>query len=962
MLYIPLYIKTEYSLLDSMIKIKDLVKFAKDNGYKALTITDNNLFGAYEFYLECIKNNILPIIGLEVEVDNDIIILYAKNNNGYKNLIKINENEKTFDLLKHYSDDLICILPFNLKEKYNFYEKIYNDIFIGYKSNNEKEKLNIKNRIYMNKILYLEKKDKIYYLYLNGIKNDKTIKEININSDNYLNIDINNMELENYNYIYNNCKVKIEKQDDLLPKYDVPQNYDEYTYLREMCRVGLKKRFGDKVKAIYIERIKYELEMIKSMGFCNYFLVVMDYVRFARLNNILVGPGRGSAAGSLVAYVLFITDVDPIKYNLLFERFLNPNRVTMPDIDIDFEYDRREEVINYCIKKYSKKKVAGIVTFTTLASRQVLRDVSKVMDLDQNMVDAFVKLIDSKKTLKENMDNIKVKELLNRKELNELYQISIRLEGLKRHASIHAAGIIISNRELDEVIPIVYHDNMYFTCFTSNYLEQLGLLKMDFLALKNLSLITSTISNMKSDGIEINFNEIPLNDSKTFDIFKNANTVGIFQFDSEGIKNFLKKLKPNNLEELSIALALYRPGPMANIDSFIRRKNGYEKIDYIDESLKEILLPTYGIIIYQEQIMKISNVMAGFSLGEADILRRAMSKKKESILLDLKEKFIKGSIDNGYKVETASKVYDLILKFASYGFNRSHSVAYAIISYKMAYLKAHYNKYFMKNLLDNVAGTISTKEYIYEAKMNDITILNPDINLSSNKYVVESNGLRFPLNGIRNVGYNSINKILEERENGIFNDIFDFICRTYSNGINKKTIISLIDAGCFDSFNINHKTLIENLDIIVNYNELYKQLGSDTEKPILTGYNEFDEKELINRSFEVFGFYLNNHPLTNIKMKNKNYISLNNIENYFDKFVDTVLIVDKIKIIDTKNNKKMCFITASDELSSIDLVIFPNIIDRLDNIKVSDIIMVRGRVEKRFDKYQIVVNEIRKWF
>ena len=411
MFYIPLYIKTEYSLLDSTIRIKELVEYAKLNNIKALTITDNNLYGAYEFYLECTKNDIKPIIGLEVDLNDLKIVLYSKNINGYKNLIKINEEEKTLELLNKYSSDLICIVPFKSLNIYEDLNKIYKDIFIGYKDSYELENIKYDNKIYLNEILYLNKNDKIYYLYLQGIKKGITINEINIKEENYLNLEINE-DLENYKYIYDNVNLVLEKRNDLLPIYEIEEGYTDYTYLKEMCRRGLKKRFGERVNSIYIERIKYELEIIKQMGFCNYFLVVMDYVRFAKEKGILVGPGRGSAAGSLVAYVLEITDVDPIKYNLLFERFLNPNRITMPDIDIDFEYNRREEVINYCIEKYGIKKVASIVTFGTLASRQVIRDVGRVMDLDPKELDSFVKLIDSKISLKENFKNSKIENII----------------------------------------------------------------------------------------------------------------------------------------------------------------------------------------------------------------------------------------------------------------------------------------------------------------------------------------------------------------------------------------------------------------------------------------------------------------------------------------------------------------------------------------------------------------------
>lgn len=964
MLYIPLYIKTDYSLLDSLVKIKDLVLFAKDNGYKALSIVDDNLCGVYEFYKECINNNIKPIIGLEVKVENYKILLYAKGDIGYKNLIALNQIEdKNIDIISKYSDDLICIVPFESKSLYNSLNKVFKDIFVGYKNKNELELLDMDNIIYVDQVNYINKNDKIYYMYLTGIKNGKTINEIEYSSDNYLkNIDEIDLSLnDNYKYIYDNCNLKIEKRNDLLPIYDVGENYTEFTYLKEMCRKGLKKRFGDKVSKVYIDRIKYELNVIKEMGFCNYFLVVMDYVRYAKESGILVGPGRGSAAGSLVAYVLEITEIDPIRYNLMFERFLNSKRVTMPDIDIDFENNRRSDVINYCINKYGEKNVAGIITFGTLASRQVIRDVSRVMDYDQSKIDYIAKLIDSKDSLKKNLNNPKLKEIIeSNKDIKKLYDIALKLEGIKRHTSVNAAGIIISSKSLDQVLPIIKHDDMYLACFTKDYLEEIGLLKMDFLSLKNLTMITEILEEMKKDNILVDFNNIPLNDPKTFEIFRNGNTNGIFQYESNGMKNFLKKLKPNSLEDLFSANAIFRPGPMDNIDLFVERKHGIKKIDYIDNRLEDILKPTYGIIVYQEQIMKISNVMAGYNLEEADILRRAMSKKKEDILIKEKDKFISGSIKNGYSEEIALKVYNLILKFSEYGFNRSHSVAYSIISYKMAYLKANYPKYFMKCLLDYSIGTINIKDSVYEAKSNDIKVLNPDINKSYDSFTISSEGLIYPLNSIKNVGYNVVKQIVEERKKGLFTDIFDFMIRMYSNTINKNLIINLINSGCFDSFNVNHRTLIENLDIIINYVDLYNELEGEAVKPNLVYYDEYSESELLQKSFDVFGFYLSNHPVTNIRLKDNSLISLNLIKNYFDKFINIVVIIDRIKVIDTKNNEKMCFISGSDEFGSLEIVLFPKTFALNNDIKVGEIVKFRGRIEKRFDEYQMVVSNVNK--
>ncbi|MDD3453520.1 MAG: DNA polymerase III subunit alpha [Bacilli bacterium] len=965
-MYTPLYIKTENTLLSSMIKINELINYAVENNLSTLTITDNNMFGAMEFYLKCIKNNIKPIIGLEIKVDNKIIILYAKNNKGYKNLIKISSNDINFENIKSYSDNLICIIPFNSTDLYNKLKDMFEHTFISYKNDFELNQIDQNIAIYMNEILSLNKEDAKYINYLYAIKEGLILEQIDINKqDNYI------KSLEEYikidktiknNYKINElCNITITKENDLLPIYDCPNN-DQYSYLKKLCIDGMKQRFGNEISKTYQERLRYELDVINKMGFCNYFLIVQDYVNYAKSNGILVGPGRGSAAGSLVSYILNITDVDPIKYNLLFERFLNPERITMPDIDIDFEYNRREEVINYCINKYGLKKVAGIITFGTLGAKQSIRDVGRVQNVDLSIIDRICKNIDTNLTLKENYNKSNnLKQILNDKSLMELYKVAIILEGMKRHISSHAAGIVMCNKEIDEVIPLYKKDNFYITGYSMEYLEDIGLLKMDFLALKNLTTITNIVNDINSSGINIDFNNIPLDDEKTLDLFKNGDTLGIFQFESSGMIKFLKKFKPDNFEDLFACLALYRPGPMDNIDLYIERKNGQNKIDYIIEELKPILKPTYGIMIYQEQIMQVAHVLANYSLGEADILRRAISKKKESVLLKEKEKFIKRAINNGYNINDVEKVFNLILKFASYGFNRAHSVAYSFISYKMAYLKVNYPKYFMRSLLDMATGSvIDTKDYINECKNINLNVLCPDINKSGINYIIENDDIRYPLSNIKNIGNITANYIINERKNGFYLDIYDFIKRSDKKIINKKILESLILSGCFSESNINKKTLINNLDLIINYGELIKDIDeSYALKPILEDQEEFSLKELLDIELDLFGFYLTNHPVTIYKNKYKNIIDLKNVSHYFDKTIDIIVLVDKIKEIETKKNDIMCFIVGSDEQNNIDIVLFPKIYDKLNKTKHGDIVLIRGKVEKRFDKYQIIVDNLK---
>ena len=941
----PLYIKTDNSLLSSLIKIDDLINFAIKNNIKSLAITDDSMYGVLEFYLKCKKNNIKPIIGLEIAD----IVLYAINYQGYQNLIKlstINSKEKVdLSTLMKYSDELVCIVPYYNLENYDNY-KFYKYLYQGYTNLDEKKSLT-GNTVYLNEVLYLEESDRSYLKYLYAINKGVSVKEINLNKhDNHL-----------LNYqLYNNdcneeiidlCNVTLPLKQDLLPIYSCPDNLDSYTYLKQLVIKGLKEIFGEKVNKIYLDRLKYELDIINKMGFCNYFLVVWDYVRYAKENGILVGPGRGSAAGSLVSYCLNITTIDPIKYDLLFERFLNPERISMPDIDIDFEYTRREEVLNYCIDKYGIKKVAPIITFGTLGSKQVIRDVGKALNIDSKEIDNFAKALDSRLSLYENYPRIKnfIKDNI---ELKKLYKIALKLEGLKRHTSIHAAGVVMSKENLDEIIPLVYHDNLYITGYSMEYLEDLGLLKMDFLALKNLTLINNILKE-----INIKFEDIPLNDEKAIKIFNDVDTIGIFQFESGGMINFLKKFKISNFDDIVAAIALFRPGPMQNIDTYIKRKNGLEKYEII-KPLEPILKSTYGIIIYQEQIMQIAHILANYSLAEADLLRKAMSKKKEDILLKEKDKFINQTIQNGYTKEVATDIYNLILKFASYGFNKAHSVSYALISYKMAYLKSHYYPVFMKHLLSMVIGSeIKTREYINMCK-DKIEVLKPDINISDIDYIIKDNKLIYPLTNIKNVGLIAAKAIVEERKKGKFKDVFDFFARCYGKSINNKIIESLNKAGCFLEF-CNQKTIDNNIDILINYSELGGLL-EDALKPELINYQEYSKQELLSREIEVFGTYLSSHPVTNLKHKIK-AINLKDIVNYYDKNIIALIYIERIKKVKTKSNKEMIFITGSDETNICEFILFPR---EFCDIIIGSIYIVEGKVEKRFDKYQIIINRIKK--
>lgn len=968
--YTPLQVKTSYSILSSLNDIKKLVSLASEYGYTSLAITDeSNMFGVMEFYLECQKYNIKPIIGIELNYENTILLLYAKNLSGYHNLIKLStiksDRELTIEDLTTYKDNLILIMPYSTLDEsiYN----LYDDKYIGYQTKEERSKITIPSKkVFINNIKYLHQSDYVYLDYIYMIRDSKVLGEYELNTHqgNYL-MDPSIVktlspeeDIKNTQIISDSCNVELTYTKGLLPIYD--QNINSRQYLYDLSHKGLNKRLNGNVPKNYLDRLEKELKVIDEMNFNDYFLIVYDYVFFAKKNNILVGPGRGSAAGSLVSYTLGITDIDPIKYDLLFERFLNKERVTMPDIDIDFDANRRGEVIDYVINKYGEKKVVGIITFNTLGAKQVIRDVGRVLNISQRLIDTIAKMCtkDLKTSYEENPN---LKKLINNStDLKKLYDISMHLEGLPRHISVHAAGVVMSNTCIDEVIPLYRNQlGMYVTGYSKDYLEPLGLLKMDFLGISNLTMLDEVINNIReNEKINITFANIPMDDKKTIALFNTGNTDGIFQFESPGMIKFLKKLKATSFKDIYAAISLYRPGPMDSIDDYIKRREGKVAIDYIHKNLEPILKETYGIIIYQEQIMQIACKIAGYTLGEADILRRAMAKKKESVLINEKTKFTEKSLALGYDIDTINKVYDIILRFANYGFNKSHAVAYSVISYKMAFLKAHFYPYFMVSLLTNsINNENKTNIYIAKLRQNNIPVLLPNINQSENKYITKNNQIICPLSIIRNVGTSITTIILKEREKSPFKDFIDFCVRLTSQSINKKVLTSLILSGSFDTFGYNKKTLINNLDNILNYVELSKDAGFiELVPPIIDEFPEYTKEELINNELNTFGFYLTYHPVSKYK-ENINTSTLL-LEEYTDKFIELVLEINQIKEIVTKKNDVMAFVKASDEYKQIDLTLFPKVYAENKNLEIKNIVKIYGKVEKRFDNYQIIVSRI----
>lgn len=935
---IPLKITTEYSLLKSLIKLPDLISFLLENNIKECAICDENLNGFMDFYLKCKENNIKPIIGLDTVYESMHIYVYAKNYLGYQELLKIDYLKENMNLSYLENSNLLVIIPF---KSIDIYEKLkYKDnVYIGFCNDIEKNNaLLISDKIvYVDNVRCLFKKDISYLKYL------KMLNDNFVYNDNAY---YKTSSFEDIQTTYEfskqiNLEIPFDKK--YIPKYNNSDN--NYEYLKKLCILGLNKRFNGKVSNKYKERILYELDVINKMGFVDYFLIVYDYVLYAKKNDIFVGPGRGSAAGSLVSYSLGITNIDPIKYDLLFERFLNINRKKMPDIDIDFESDKRINMIEYVKNKYGFDKVAVGLTFNNYKAKLILRDLAKILKVDSNVFDKFIKNINSSLSLKENYQNEKVKKYIEMySELKNLYDISYHLEGLKKNTSTHAAGVIISSEKLGKIIPISNEDGTLKTGIEMPYLEKMGLLKMDFLALEKLNIISKVSKKIKN----FNINNIPLDDKKTLKIFYDADTDDIFQFESSYAKSVLDKLKITSFNELTVSLALVRPGANKQIDEYLKNKK--EGINLTGD-LADILGSTYGTIIYQEQVMKIFEKVGGYSLFEADDIRVAISKKKEDIINAQHDKFVSGGIKNGYSKEFVEKLFNKIKEFGGYGFNKSHSVAYALVSYQMAYLKANYPKEFMFYLLENNKDISKCEKILSSLKNSGYKLLKPNINYSIDKYAEKNGYILLPLNIIRGLNDDIISKIIRVRENG-FNDIFDFFVKTNSF-LNKETYLILIKSGALDIFKINKQTMIKNIDVILNYASIYSDgLG----KPILIKYPEYDDTTL--REFEIlsYGMYITNHPCS----KYKDVIKVENIKNYLFKNINMVLLIKSIRTIKDKKGGEMAFLECEDETGKVNLTMFSSLYAKNNDLKANELIIVNVKVSKRFDKLNVLVNNIKR--
>lgn len=1066
-----LHLHTEYSLLDGFSRIDELIEKAKSFGMDSLAITDHGqMYGVIEFYKKATAAGIKPIIGCEVyvsEKDHLIkdpsnkryyhLILLAKNNNGYQNLLKIVSEgyvngyyykpRVDLDFIKKYSDDIIALsaclsgevnqrilendieAAYETAKKYaevfgkdNYYLELQNHGLPEQKRVNEvlvkmHKDLDIE-LVATNDVHYINREDSFYQDVLLCIQTGALLKdedrmkmpcdEFYLKSPDEMYAIFKDYEraLENTNKIAQMCNVEIEFHHPHLPYFSkLPENMTNLEYLTQLVDEGLAKKYENVDEDIRARALK-EINVIHNMGYIDYFLIVWDFVRFAKENDIAVGPGRGSAAGSLVSYALDITQIDPLKYDLIFERFLNPERVSMPDIDIDFDYVRRDEVVEYVNELYGRDHVSQIVTFGRMQARNAIRDVGRVLDISYGKVDKIAKLVPVviNMTLDRALEESdKFKEAYESDaESKRLIDTARKVESLPRHTSIHAAGVVMSKEILTDIVPLALSNDQVVTQFNMTEIEELGLLKMDFLGLRNLTVIKDTIKDVKANhGIDVDIDNIDENDPNIIDQFNKAKTIGLFQFESPGMRNFLKNLKPTVFDDLVAANSLFRPGPMDEIPTYIHNKNNPKDVSFLDEKLKPILGVTYGIIVYQEQVMQIVQQLGGFSLGEADNLRRAMSKKKMDIMEANREIFVNGKVDengevvipgcirNGVSERAANKIYDEMISFAKYAFNKSHSAAYSLVAVQTAYLKHYFPEEYMANLISSVMDSAS-KLYLYvsEAKSMGIEVIAPDVNLSFQKFFAKDGKIIFGLSGIKNLGINFINAIISSRQkDGEFLNFKDFLERVEaydSRALNKKGLESLIKAGAFDSMGYARSKLMAvyekamatvhegqkvNVKGQMNLLDMASQTNENpTEDITFPDISEYPKKVKLSLEKDVLGFYISDHPLSEANDKLKNTITFRT--NYKDeltnpeitkldnKFVTMAGIITGKSEIMTKKRSLMAFANIEDLHGSIEMVIFPETYKKYRNLIEDDnVVLVKGKLQVDDEDIKLLCQE-----
>ena len=980
-----LFVRSCYTLLDSTIRIPELVSTAKKYGYQSVALTDHHVMhGVARFLHECKKEGIHPIVGLEVDVfyheQKVPFLLLAKNNKGYANLMKLSSllcdgreyatleefltySEHNFLIVYgeggYFDAELISEDRTGISQKLALMKSELPtfDIAISYeetslwRSKNAVLKALAKAQgiltVALNKIYYLAQKDYETLKVLSAIKQGTTLRDKNVTpiTGRYF-LSIPEMEkiydaddLRRTDEIASECHCDGDLEKTGIPVYPLKDGITAEQYLPQLCLAGLKKRLNGDLKPAYVERLKHELQVIHKMGFEDYFLIVYDFIRYGRQKGIYIGPGRGSAAGSLVAYCLGITMVDPLQYNLLFERFLNAERVSMPDIDTDIPDIHRQEIIDYVYQKYGEQHIANIITFDTLAARAVLRDVGKAMDISKREIDMIVGLIPQtpKITLEKAYEQKeKLRVLLNASpQLMEYFNMSKRIEGLPKNKSIHAAGIVMSGKPIEDVIPTIQMaEGMKTTQFVGNYLEERGLIKMDFLGLKNLTTIDEIVQMIHKHNPDFHILSIPLNDAKTYRLFAQADTIGVFQFESDGMRNLLRKMKPNCFEDIIAALALFRPGPKDQINTYLEGRKNPASVVYPSKELEPILKETYGVTIYQEQVMLMAQIAAKFSLVKADILRKAISKKNEEELAGLRQEYVLGCKENGYSDETASLLFDLAEKFAGYGFNKSHAVAYGLVAYQLAYLKANYPLEFYTSILNSVIGD-STKSAIYitECRRKHISIEAPDVNRSTDIYYHNGKSIILPLSIIKDVGTLAARTILDERDkNGRFGDYFDFVARVVLRKMNRTQLERLISAGALDEFDLGRTTMLNTLDDAIKYAKLVQvpfgaQLSIDPQlvsKPIVVRMKDSQE-ELSENEKAALGFNLGEQPIVHLRQKvgitYPPLAELNSNRGLYRGFA----YIQSVRQIRTRKGDLMCFLKLTDETGESDMAVMPNL-------------------------------------
>ncbi|HDM32126.1 MAG TPA: DNA polymerase III subunit alpha [bacterium] len=1047
MKFVHLHCHSHYSLLDGMAKIDELIEKAKEFEMPALAITDHGvMYGAIEFYQKAKEANIKPIIGFEayltplgrhqkIKADEKKyhLTLLAKNFEGYQNLVKLcslahlegfyYKPRIDDELLKKYHQGIICLsgclqgeIPqlilakkFDLaKKKILFYKEIFGDDFYLEIMPFGK----IKDQIKVNQALIeLSKELKVplvatcdvHYLSPEDAQAHEVLLAIQTKS---LLSDKNRLSMKDDDFSFKSpkqvieffkdvpeaientlkiaslCNLELELGKVQMPKIKIEEGFDSFSYLKKLAQEGLRKRYPQ-ISPQIKDRFNYELEVIRKTGFADYFLIVADIVNWAKKEGIVVGPGRGSAAGSLISYCLGITDFDPIKYSLLFERFLNPERVSMPDIDIDFDDRRRDEVIEYTKRKFGEDHVARIITFGTMAARPAIRDVGRVLGVPYNFCDRLAKTIPQNLSIEE---ALKVSPEFHHyystdRRAFEIVELAKKIEGVARHASVHACGVAIAPFPLMEKIPLQrapQDPETVITQYEMKSIEALGILKMDFLGLRNLTIIVDTLKNVeRTEKKKIEIKKIPLNDQKTFKLLSEGKTVGVFQLESEGMQKTLKGVKPTQFEDLIAILALYRPGPAQLIPSYIRRKQGKEKIEYLHPKLEPILRSTYGVLIYQEQLMEIAKELAGFSLSEADILRKAVGKKIKELLEEQKEKLIKGMIERGIKKEVAQKIWEWILPFARYGFNKSHATGYALIAYWTAYLKAHFPYEFMAAVLNAEGSNVDKISFLLsECKRAQIKVLPPSINESFEDFRVVKIGnekvIRFGLSAIKNVGKNLVEAIISEREkNGKFKSIEDFLQRIDHKDLNKKSLEALIKAGVFTGME-DRRVLLDNLDYLLDYLKNSKKsekvsqpalFSLDLSKPKfeLKRKREASLEEKLAWEKEFLGVFVSGHPLDLVESKILPRYKIADLYPLSDLSspVEILGLVSEIKKVITKNGTQMLFVKVEDQTGSIEVIVFPDVLEKTFLLwQKNKILLIRGELTKKESEPKIICQSV----